>query len=521
MDTRSEGDEDVRTTTKAQSRETTAVKVMLAALVLLALTATALVAQRAPTSLTLEEAITLAKGNNPIYLSTQNDMAAANWQTREAYAAFLPTVNVNGFVAYQEAGVQRLGPLEFEGPTDWVLAQHSVNFRLAINGNSIFGISNARANKRATLASVGAAEWALETRVALQYMSALRFIDQVDVAQRQVDRAQQNLQIVNTRVETGAAAGTEGRQAEVDLGRAEVAMIQALRDVRQSKLLLAERLGVALEDDVELSSQFDIVFEPDFDVGPLIDQALALHPSLMAVAARESASRAAARQISTSQYLPSIVLTTSLSGFARQAMNESYVIDQVEGQAAGRMGNCEFSNTLNNGLVGGLPGYTNQDCSQFVATDESRVAALNANRVFPFDVGKNPVQFNASVSLPIFTGFSRQRQVSQANNAAEDAEHSRRAEELRLRTAVTNAYDNLVAAYQVIQAEQRNQELSEEQLQFQQRRYALGAAGLLELMDAQTTVTMSDQLYSNALYDFQFNLIALEAAVGQPLPSRN
>jgi outer membrane protein TolC len=225
---------------------------MLAALVLLALTATALVAQRAPTSLTLEEAITLAKGNNPIYLSTQNDMAAANWQTREAYAAFLPTVNVNGFVAYQEAGVQRLGPLEFEGPTDWVLAQHSVNFRLAINGNSIFGISNARANKRATLASVGAAEWALETRVALQYMSALRFIDQVDVAQRQVDRAQQNLQIVNTRVETGAAAGTEGRQAEVDLGRAEVAMIQALRDVRQSKLLLAERLGVALDYDVEL-----------------------------------------------------------------------------------------------------------------------------------------------------------------------------------------------------------------------------------------------------------------------------
>jgi len=86
---------------------------------------------------------------------------------------------------------------------------------------------------------------------------------------------------------------------------------------------------------------------------------------------------------------------------------------------------------------------------------------------------------------------------------------------------VTNAYDNLVAAYQVIQAEQRNQELSEEQLQFQQRRYALGAAGLLELMDAQTTVTTSDQLYLNALYDFQFNLIALEAAVGQPLPSRN
>ena len=109
---------------------------------------------------------------------------------------------------------------------------------------------------------------------------------------------------------------------------------------------------------------------------------------------------------------------------------------------------------------------------------------------------------------------------SDLNNAAEDAEHNRRAEELRLRTAVTNTYDNLVTAYQVIQVEARNQALSEEQLQLQRRRYALGAAGLLELMDAQTTVTTSDQLYLNALYDFHYNLIALEAAVGQPLPSR-
>jgi predicted metalloprotease with PDZ domain len=82
--------------------------------------------------------------------------------------------------------------------------------------------------------------------VALRHMTALRTMDQVDVAQRQLDSARQNLRIVNTGVETGAAAGTEGSQAEVDLGRAEVGMIQAQRYVRQAKLLLAERLGVSL-----------------------------------------------------------------------------------------------------------------------------------------------------------------------------------------------------------------------------------------------------------------------------------
>ena len=51
---------------------------LLAALALLALAATSLVAQQAPRQLTLDDAISLAKGNNPLYLSTQNDMSAAN-----------------------------------------------------------------------------------------------------------------------------------------------------------------------------------------------------------------------------------------------------------------------------------------------------------------------------------------------------------------------------------------------------------------------------------------------------------
>ena len=121
------------------------------------------------------------------------------------------------------------------------------------------------------------------------------------------------------------------------------------------------------------------------------------------------------------------------------------------------------------------------------------------------------------VSLPIFTGFSRERQVSEANNRAEDAEHARRAEELRLRTMVTNAYDNLESSHRVVEAEERNRTLAEEQLLLQQRRYSLGAASLLELMDAQTTMTTADQGYLNAVYEFHYSLVVLEAAVGRSL----
>jgi outer membrane protein len=150
-------------------------------------------------------------------------------------------------------------------------------------------------------------------------------------------------------------------------------------------------------------------------------------------------------------------------------------------------------------------------------SDEQRRAAIDANQAFPFNFSTIPMQATLRVSLPIFTGFSRERQVSEANNRAEDAEHARRAEELRLRTMVTNAYDNLESSYRVVQAEERNRTLAEEQLLLQQRRYALGAASLLELMDAQTTMTTADQGYLDAVYEFHYSLIVLEAAVGRPL----
>jgi len=493
----------------------------MAALVLMALFATSLIGQQAPVELTLDDAIGLAKANNPTYLSTQNDQSAANWQVREAYGQFLPRVTTSLSGTWQESGIQRSGTILFAAQaTDWLYSAYNVNFGMTIDGNAIFGIPNARASKRATAARITAAESNLESLVAFQYMTVLRTIDGLDVGQRQLDRARQNLQIVTSRVRTGAAAGTEGKQAEVDLGRAEVVLIQARRDLRQARLLLSEQLGVSLGEDVRLLSEFE-VFEPEFDMGRLMRMAMEDHPSLRSFRAQESATRAAARQTSVSQYLPSMSFYATLRGQAQQATNNSFIEQQLDAQALGAESSCDFSNALNNGLVGGLPGYTNQDCAALGVADPAVVQrALSANQAFPFSFTEMPMFVGVQISLPIFTGFTRERQVAQANDLAEDAGHNRRAEELRLRTMVTNTFDNLVSAYQVVEAEARNRTLSEEQLLLQQRRYSLGAADMLLLMDAQTTMTTADQAYLNAVYDFHYNLIALEAAVGQPLASR-
>ncbi|NNL31362.1 MAG: TolC family protein [Gemmatimonadetes bacterium] len=276
---------------------------------------------------------------------------------------------------------------------------------------------------------------------------------------------------------------------------------------------------MAIGEDVRLISGFE-VFEPDFEIEELMQYAMELHPSLRSFRAQESASRAAARQASTSQYLPSLNLSAALRGQAQEATSTEYVLGQVQRQITSQRSNCQFLNALEGGISGGIPDYDMQDCSQFMVTPAMEQEALAQNAAFPFGFAEVPMTMSLSLSLPIFTGFTRERQVSQLNNQAEDAEHARRAEELRLRTMVTNTYDNLISAHQVVQAEARNRELAEEQLVLQQRRYALGAADLLLLMDAQTSVSTAERDYLNALYDFHYNLIALEAAVGRPLRSR-
>jgi outer membrane protein len=146
---------------------------------------------------------------------------------------------------------------------------------------------------------------------------------------------------------------------------------------------------------------------------------------------------------------------------------------------------------------------------------ESRILA--ENDVFPFQFRREPMALYVQVSFPIFNGFSRQRQVQEARTLAEDARFSRRAEELRLQTAVTQAYDELQTAVEVVAIEERNREVAEEQLDLAQERYRLGAATFLELLEAQSSVAVAERDFLNARYRFHGALWSLEAAVGERL----
>ncbi len=469
------------------------------------------------TRLTLDESINLARENNPTFLQTQNNEAAADWGVREAASnLFIPSFTASGFATYRAPGESRIGTINPGQVEQGALyySNYALRASYTLNGNTLFGLSSARAEQNAARAFTDAAEFTMESVVTLRYMTALRARDQVDVARRQVESSIENFEIARARVDAQAAIVTDARQAQVQLGRDSVAHLQAESAQRVGAFALLETVGLDLGADVELVSEFE-VFRPSWTSTELISIALESHPGLNAFAASEGARRADLRQ-ARGNYFPSVTLSGEWSAFTQEIQNGNFLIGSAQSGAARGFANCQTFNSISAGLTTPLAGFP-QDCGTGELSADAQQAILSANNVFPFGFTQQPFRAILRVTFPIFNGFSRERQVSQAANALEDAHYSSRAEELRLRTAVTTAYDALTTAFNVVQVEERSRGVAAEQLELSRQRYALGADNFLILLDAERTMAEGERAYLDSLYAFHLELANLENAVGQRL----
>jgi len=474
-------------------------------------------AQQAPVTLSLEEAIDLARRNNPDFLIQKNDESEADWAVREAYGGLLPYASIGGGIGYDAAGEQRLGVFSSSdlgiGRTPAYLSSSyglTVGYRL--NGDVLFRPRQERANRNATRARIEAAEFNLKAEITRRYLAAVAARDGVELARQELERATENLRLAEARVAVGAAISLDAKQAEVERGRAEVELLRAENLLRTETLRLLEAVGVDLDREVRLTSAFE-VFEPSWSVEELVARAVEQHPQLRAQRAAESAARTSVH-IARSQYLPSLDLTMRWSGYTREVVDDQYLIDQYRRGIDDQRRQCELTNDLVSRLNPPLPA---EDCSRLVYDPAREAEILRNNDVFPFSFARQPFSATLSISLPIFNGFSRERRLEAARVAADDARLRLRAEELRLKTEVAAAYATLQAAYRAVTLEERNRELAAEQLELARERYRVGAITFVDLTDAETRKSRADREYLSAVYAFHEALAALETAVGQDL----
>jgi outer membrane protein TolC len=473
--------------------------------------------QQAPATLTLDEAIQLARRYNPDFRSQVNDQGVADWNYREQLGNLLPSVNLSSGYQYQAEGTPRIGLFS---ASEFGLSRtparlgssYNLSMNLGLSGANFFQIGQAKATRAATDARVSAASFTLQSDVTREYVSALRSRDALTVARQNVETARQNKRMADARVEAGEATRLDASLADVAMGRAEVALIQAENTYSTDRLRLMQRIGVNLDREIELTSTFE-VFDPTWSQQELIAMAVTKHPQVEAARAAENAANAASKA-SKMQYLPSLNLGAGWSGSTSETADRNAVINSAKSRVEGQHESCLF----NNRLATALPGvYTQRDCSAIVFTPQMEQEALAVNNAFPFNFTGNPLSLSAFVSFPIFDGFSREAQMQRMRAQADDAKHTRRAAELAQQTLVATAYRNVIAARRAVDIEKRGAEAAEQSLALMQERYRLGASTFVDLSTAQQTKAQADRGYVEALYAFHENVAALEAAVGQPL----
>ncbi|NIP82687.1 MAG: TolC family protein, partial [Gemmatimonadetes bacterium] len=410
----------------------------------LLLVAGALGAQEAPATLTLEEAIALARENNPDYRSRLNDEAVADWQVRSAYADFLPRATAGGAVTYQGGGEARIGAYTSDdigiGETpSYYYSSYSLDVSLGLSGAKFYQLGRERASRRAVLANLDVAEQQLDAAVTRQYLAVLRVRDGVDLARSELERAEANLALAEARFAVEAATAIETKQAEVERGRAEVNLLRAQTQLENEKVRLLEQIGVDLDGDVELTTAVR-VFEPRWDQASLVATAVASQPELAAAQASAESAEAGVG-VARSAFWPSLSLSTGLSGYTRRVGSNQYLIDQAELSASQSYDQCVVFNRI---FAGADPPLPTVDCAeQFAFTEADRAALLDQNSQFPFDFTREPASLTLGISLPIFQGLSRQRQLEAAHAEAEDARLRHRAARLRVEADVETAYREL------------------------------------------------------------------------------
>jgi outer membrane protein len=487
---------------------------LLVAPALLALALGKANAQQAPATLSLDEAIALARRYNPDFRAQANDPGIADWRVREAYANLLPGMSIGTSAFYILPGTERLGSTSFEERTPPQYgSSYRVNLGMGIGGGTFFEMARARADRNATDARVTAAGYTLASDVTRDYLAAMRARDAIVVATRALESARETKKLADARYAGGATTQLDAAQADVAVGRAEVALIQAENQQQTDQLRLMQRIGVTMDREVELTSKLE-VFDPTWTRADLMSLAMSNHPQLQAARAAESASQASARAAKMS-YLPTLSLNAGWSGSTREIGDRNMIIDNLKNSVENRREGCEINNKF-----AALINEPLDDCSVHVFTPQLQADALAANNTFPFNFTGAPPSFSLSISLPIFDGFSREVQLQSARADADDAQHRRRGAELAQQTAVGSAHGSVVSARRLVDIEQRNVQAADLALNIARERYRLGADTFERVASAQQAKAQADQSYLVALYSFHESVAGLEAAVGQPLRGR-
>ena len=426
----------------------------LAALVPAALSAQARDSAR---SISLDEAIQLAKQNSPQVISARNAINANEATVRTRWSAFFPTLSGSLSSSWGAGQVfdNKGDIVTRNNVTPWNWSRRvSANWLLFDGGDRNFQLRSARANVDAAEANQVAAEFTVAYSVAQQYYAGLAARESRAAAITALAEAEQNLRAANARIASGAATRSDSLRAIIAVGNQQLAVMTAENDLQNANAALTRLVGTPFS---VTAAQTDTVLPPITPDSVELSRYLDLSPAIAAAKANVSASSAAVRS-SRTDYWPTLSVSY---GLTNNIADTSFHFWQ---------------------------GRTLQNKS-----------------------------FGLSMNVPIFNGLAREETVQRAKITEMNAKASLRDAQMAAQQQLVQYLGALRLAQARIVILQASLEAAQEDLRVQQQRYTLGASTQLELLTTQTQLNSARYNLVNARYQLRIAKAQLEQLLGREI----
>ena len=463
-------------------------------------------------TLTLDDAIGIAKKNNPVFQQQLSGRTRAAAALRSAYGAFLPSADASLSSGYRQGKPETFGGVAFGATSDVISSNWGLNFSARLSAATLSELRRAKANMDASESDVAAAEFGLRTAVVGQFLTALQSEASAALQDSLFKKVQLDLELAKAREGVGSGTTLDVKRAEVAVGQQQVAALKAHNTATVEHIKLFQQLGVAQPGPVALQP-LTLATEPTFEIGQLMDIARKSNPTLQSYQLRQQAAQEGVRS-ARSAYTPTMSLGAQLGGYTNQYRNADLLVGQARAGSLSSQASCFTTDSLRRGA--GMPGIASK-CSAITFTDAQAQSIRDANHTYPFDFTSSPYNLSLSFSIPLFDKFGREQRLQEAQITRDNARHDVRKQELQLTADVTSAWTTLQAAYRTVKLQDQNAAAALEALTLAQERYRVGASTFVELVQARNDYERASTDRIGAVYDYHRAWAALENAVGRPL----
>jgi len=462
-------------------------------------------------TLSLDEALSLAKANNPTYLQSYNNRRRMDANLRVARGNFLPGANTNFGTQYRQGLQQYFYGEAFGSNSDLLSSSWGLNLTANLSPSYFSTLRAARSSVSAADADITTADQSLRLNVTRQYFLVLEDEAQALLQDTLVALNQLQLELANAKVGVGSATSLDVKRAQVALGTQQVAALRARNTEAVDMIGLFQNIGIPSQEHVRLTT-VPAVVEPKFDLNQLMTMAKHSNPTLRGLTARvEAANQTLNSQ--RGQYYPSLGFTGSIGGYSQQYMNNNYLVTQAQQSLATEQSECYSTDSLRRGAgLSGLP-Y----CSTLMLSPAQAQQLRAQNQTFPFKFTSNPYTLNLQLSLPLFNGFQREQAIESSSADQSDANYNLKAAEVNLTANVSSANVTLVVDYQAWKLQEQNSLAAREALQLAEERYRVGLNSLVDLQQARSDYETAEAGRINAVFEFHRAFATLESVVGRSL----